>query len=356
MYQSKKGTGAHDGQARYANAVYSYAPDFSSGSYRQGAIDESGGHVTFEFYTPYVIAATPASAQAWGVYDAGARNGLVIHVSHAPAGCTVQVSTDQGATWQGDSALSEGLDLTDLVKGCQQYLLRFNAPVAALKEAGLSWTTVCQANACTIPHLHAGQNTITYAAGGQGLVCAGPMVSQAQAHVVEGKLDSANVTLELAAPRGAKPMRVYAAAWQASGDPPAPVRYAIDRSIDGGKTWAPVVKDWAIDRRPPEPPDFWSQSFTWGDAPLDGATGGTPVRVRFSNDGGKSFRKVEAYLAYEVTDASPTQVSFCWSDDSASARTATHTYAPTKPGSEDATWHLDVGGEPKTLWVEFRSR
>jgi hypothetical protein len=356
MYHSKSGTGAHDGQARYANAVYSYAPDFASGAYRQGVIDESGDHVTFEFYTPYVIAATPANAQPWGVYDAGATNGLVVHVSHAAPACTVQVSTDQGSTWQGGTGLSDGLDLTDLVKGCQQYLLRFNAPAAALKDAGLSWTTVCQANACAIPHLHQGRNTITYAAGGQGVVCAGPMASQAQAHVVEGKLDSPKVTLELVAPRGAKSVHVYAASWQASGDPPAPVRYAIDLSVDGGITWKPLVKDWTIERRPPEPADFWSQSFTWGDAPLDGASAGTPVRVRFSNDGGKPFRKAEAYLAYEVSDPSPTEVTVCWSDASANMRIATHTYAPTKAGSEDTTWHLEVGGEPKTLWVEILSK
>ena len=69
------------GQARFANAVYSYAPDFADGSYRQGVIDEGADHVTFEFYSPYVIATTPANANTWGVYDAGGKNGLVIHVS-----------------------------------------------------------------------------------------------------------------------------------------------------------------------------------------------------------------------------------------------------------------------------------
>jgi len=356
MYRSRNGTGAHDGQARYANAVYTYTPDFAEGKYRQGVVDEAADHVTFEFYTPYVIAATPASAQTWGVYDAGAKNGLVLQVSHAPARCTVQISTDQGKTWQDGGPLSDGLDLTDWVKGCQQYLLRLNAGAAALKDAGLTWTTVCQTNVCTIPHLHEGVNSITYAEGGEGIVAAGPLESQAQAHVVDGAFGSPKVTLELAAPRGAKPVHIYAAAWQSSGDPPAPASYAIDCSIDGGKTWTPVVKNWKIEHRPPEPPDFWSQSFTWGNAPIKGAGPGAAIRVRFSNNGGKQFRKAEAYLAYEVANASPTRVSFGWTDSSGKIQTATHTYLASKPGQEDATWHLNAGQKPQTRWVEISSR
>ena len=47
---------------RFANAVYQYTPNFADGSYKQGVVDEGVDHVTFEFYTPYLIAATPASA------------------------------------------------------------------------------------------------------------------------------------------------------------------------------------------------------------------------------------------------------------------------------------------------------
>jgi hypothetical protein len=355
MYLSKSGTGWHEGMARYANAVYTYAPDFAGGSYRHGVIDEAADYVTFEFYTPYVIAATPPNAKPWGVYDAGAKNGLVLHASAAPADCWVQISTDQGKTWLDGGSLKDGLDLTDVVKGCQQYFLRFRSGASALKNAGLSWTTVCQANVCTIPHLHVGTNTITYAAGGQGIISAGPLAAQAETHVVEGKLGTPKITLELTAPRGATPTHLYASAWQASGDPPGPVKYAIDCSLDGGKTWKQVVANWSIERRPPEPVDFWSQSFTWGDAPLEKATAGSPVRIRFSNDGGKSFRKAEASLTYEVPDASPTQVTFCWKDAAGTAQTATHTYARSKAGVEDAKWHLDAGRAPQTLGVEIRS-
>lgn len=364
MYRSKNGTGAHAGQARFANAVYSYTPDFADGSYRQGVIDEGADHVTFEFYSPYVIATTPPDPKPWGIYDAGGKNGLVIHVSPPPAACDVQVSTDQGKTWQGTAPLADGLDLTDQVKGFRQYFLRLGASASALKDCGLSWRTVCQANACTMPHLHDGQNAVTFEAGGTAIVSAGPLVAQEEAHVVAGKLDSPRVTLELTAPRQARPVHLYAAAQQASGDPPAPVRYAIDYSLDGGNTWKPLVRDWRIDRRPPEPPDFWSQSFTWADAALSGAagvrqdqsSGGTPVRVRFSDTGGKPFRAAEAHLAYEIDHPTSTEVTFCWQDSAGQTHSATHAYEGSRPGVEDATWRINAGRAPQTLWVQMQSK
>ncbi len=66
MHGSPGVAGYRPGQARFANAVYTYRPDFASGDYREGAIDEGPDHVTFEFYTPYIIAATPPDRRALG--------------------------------------------------------------------------------------------------------------------------------------------------------------------------------------------------------------------------------------------------------------------------------------------------
>jgi hypothetical protein len=358
MFGSTEGTGAKAGRVRYANAVYSYAPNFSDGSYREGVIDEGPDHVTFEFQTPYVIGATPANDKAWGVYDAGGKNGLV--VSGAGAGAVgVSVSTDQGKTWKTASGTpaSAGVDLTDLVKGEQQYWLRLNAGAAALKDAKVSWRTVCQANVATIPRLHDGTNRVTFLAGGTALASAGPNRDQAEPHVVAGKMDSPAVTLEVKPPRGEKALKLYASGWLASGAPPAPeIAYAIDYSTDGGKTWGPVVKDWHIERRPPEPGDFWSQSFCWGEVDLPGGGAVAPVRVRFKNDGGKAYRKVEAHVAYDVTNPSPTRVTFAWTEGTGGAtKTASHTYAA-KAGAEDATWELQAGRGVKTAWVEYAAQ
>ena len=57
----------------------------------------------------------------------------------------------------------------------------------------------------------------------------------------------------------------------------------------------PVVRDWTIARRGEEPKDFWSQSLCWGSLELAKPTTG-PIRVRFFNDGGKSYARAEAHL------------------------------------------------------------
>ena len=352
MYGSKEGAGFREGQVRYANAVYSYTPNFSDGSYKEGVIDEGADHVTFEFYTPYVIGSTPPNDEPWGVYERGGRNGLV--VSGRSLG-TVSISTDQGKTWNtAGLPASAGIDLTDHVKGHQQYWLRIGAGAAALKDAGLTWRTVCQTNVATIPRLHDGSNLIDFVAGGRAVVSAGPNRDQAEAHVVAGKMDSPSVTLELKAPRGEKAVRLYAASWQASGSPPSPkVFYQIEYSTDGGKTWKDVQKDWNIVRRAPEPDDFWSQSFCWGDVDLGRTT--KPVRVRFTNTGGKPYRKVEAHLVYEVQKPTPAKVTFAWTEGGGAPKTASRDYLGL-PGVEDMTWRLEAGKGVKTLWVEYAAR
>ena len=351
MYRSKDGAGYLDGRVRYGNAVHVYAPNFADGSYKEGVIDEGPDHVTFEFNSPYVIGCTPANDKPWGVYDAGGRNGLVV----TSAACPVEVSTDHGATWQAPPQASAAgdKDFTDYVKGRRQYWLRFGAAASKLRESKVSWRTVCQANAATMPRLRDGQNRITFLAGGRGVYSAGPDKAQVERHVVEGRLDTPKVTLELAAPRGQKVVRLYAAAWQASGAPPDPeVLYHIDYSTDGGKTWAPVVKDWRIIRRPPEPADFWSQSFCWGDVELPRVAG--PVRVRFRNTGGKTYRTVEAHLLYDVPTTAPLEVRFDWEAKGGQLRSASHTY-PAQPGTEDATWALDAAKVGKTRRISYRT-
>jgi hypothetical protein len=117
MYGSRDGTGYKPGQARYGNAVYVYQPDFSTDSYREGVIDENDQQVTFEFYSPYIIAATPPNAKPWGIYDQGCRNGLVLE---GKANFAVSLSVDQGHTWSDCGGFSNRIDLTDLAKGHRQ--------------------------------------------------------------------------------------------------------------------------------------------------------------------------------------------------------------------------------------------
>ena len=347
MYGSKTTVPAHGGQARFGNAVYAYAPDFSTGEYREGIVQESDDQVVFEFTTPFIIAATPSAeslSKPWGIYDKGCTNGLVLR---GKTSVPVWLSVDRGATWFDAGKLAGSLDLTDQAKGYRQYYLKLGASAKALRDSGLTITTVCQANPTTMPHLKDGGSTIRFEASKKAVVSAGPNVQQVQGHVVDGKIGTPNVTLELTAPRGSPSVQLYAASHIMSSSPPRPeIAYQVDMSTDGGKTWKSVVKDWSINRRGEEPKDFWSQSLCWGQADLPTATTG-PVRVRFKNNGGKAFARPEAHLVYK-TGEDRTKVTFSWTD-AAGPHTESHVYAGSEP------WTLPTGRNVKTKWVEFET-
>jgi hypothetical protein len=337
------GSGFRPGQARYGNAVFQYQPDFRSGDYREGVVREGPDHVVFEFQSPYVIATTPPDDSPWGVYQPGGRNGLVIS---GQADVEVAVSVDGGSTWHNAGPLRDPLDLTDLVKGRRQYLLRLAAGAASLADSGLTITTVCQANPATMPHLEHGANRVVFAASNRAVMSVGPQVERVSPHVVEGELNAPRVTLEVASPRGEPVQAIHAAGHVFSSNPPDPrIAYHIECSTDGGRSWWPMVANWRIERRGDEPRDFWSQSFCWGSAQRKNAAEG-PVRVRFRNDGGKRYARVEAHLVYNTGAADPTRVTFAWTDDQG-PREASHTF------TDGGSWDLEVGRDVVTRWVEF---
>jgi len=308
-------------------------------------VDEGANHVTFAFRTPYVIGATPPDNSAWGIYKDGGRNGLVLR---GKATAKVSVSVDDGGTWKDAGEFRDGLDLTDFVKGRQNYQLRLHAPAKSLANSGLVLTTVCQLNPAMLPRLPDDGAQITFAASGRGVVSAGPTKPEAQTHVVAGAFDSPSVTLALPVPAGTVARKIYAAAHMATSTPPsAELKSQIEFSIDGGKSWRPVVKDWQILRRGDEPKDFWSQSFCHGAVELPAGKLDT-VQVRFRNDGGKRYLRAEAHLVHETPQLDATKVTFSWTNTS-----GPHT--DTRVAGKAEAWKLPVGKNVQTRWVEFEA-
>jgi hypothetical protein len=311
MFGSLKGTEHVTGQMRYGNAVYVWRPDFTDGVIRA---DER--EVILEFHTPYIIAASPADDSAWGIYEPGCKNGLVLR---GALGCEVGLSTDGGVTWMDAGLFEDGMDLTDWVKGHRQYHLKLGAPVDELRQGDLEMVTVCQANPATFPQLKAGGAKVRYEASGRALVRFGPNLAQAAPRVIAGAFDSPKLTLELATPRGEPIRELWAAAHVASSNPPSPeVRYEMDCSVDGGRTWVSMLDETSIRRQGVEPEDFWSQSMWAAGRRFDEAVGDR-VQVRFSNTGGKRYMRAEGHLSYPAQRGAA-EVTFAWRDDAGAQR------------------------------------
>jgi hypothetical protein len=345
MYKATKATEYKEGRARFTNAVYTYTPNFASGDYKEGVIDENDSQVTFEFYSPFIIACTPSKDSEFGCYEPGGTNGLVLH---GKAGCPVSVSVDQGKTWTEPVNFSDGLDLTPHVKGFRQYFLRLGAGAKALASSGLSIRTVCQTSVSVIPRLKDGGTKVTFESSGKALLSVGPTLPQAQAHVVDGAFGSRTVTLEAATPRKEAVATIIAVAHIASSCPPDPaIKYQVEYSTDGGKGWKPLVKDWNVARQGDEPPDFWSMSTCAGSVDLSESVTG-PIRVRFKNDGGKNYMRAELHLVYKTGSKDATKVTFNWKDDSGEHKES-HEFAAGTP----APWELKTGKNVVTRWVDY---
>lgn len=346
MHGSTNGAGFHEGQARFANAVYTYTPHFKSQDYKEGVIEESADHVTFEFYTPYIVGCTPPNSKDWGIYDDGGKNGLIVR---GTGGHVVDISVDQGGSWQKGGKLEGELDLTDFAKGRRQYWLRFGAGAKDLAEADISIRTICQAAVGVLPRLKEDGTKVRFEASRRAVVSAGPNLPQAKAHVVSGAFGTPQLTMEISTPRREQALEVFAAAHIASGNPPSPdVKFQIEYSIDGGQSWKPIVKDWPIPRRGEEPPDFWSQSLCYGSAELEGAT--SNALVRFRNSGGRNYLRAEAHLVYRTKSQDATTVTYAWTDTEGEHQQA-HTFAP---NGKDEDWNVATGKNVKTRWAEMR--
>ncbi|MEO1524641.1 MAG: hypothetical protein AAFX06_04355 [Planctomycetota bacterium] len=342
MYGSKTGTPHRNGQVRFANVEYVYRPDFQGEDYREGVVDEADDHVVFGFQTPYVIAATPPNENAWGIYDEGCTNGLLL-LGQSP--CEVSVSVDAGRSWSTSRPFVDGVDLTDLVKGRNQYWLRLSADNKAWARSAIEIRTVCQSNAAVLPRLKDNGTIVSYEASGEFVSSLGPESDLSSRFVTDGGFGESSVTLT-ASPRS-RVVGLYAAAHVASSSPPDPnIKYQIEYSFDR-QSWSPLVADWNVPRRGDEPNDFWSQSFCHGSCRLKSASE-EPIHIRFRNNGGKRYLRAEAHLTEKTMRDDPVKVSYRWKD-------SLGTHQESKVFAGDGEWQIRTAVNVETDWVEFET-
>ncbi len=336
--------------ARYGNVVYTYRPNFADGTYRDGVIAEDGQSVTFYFYSPYAVAASPpqeAAKQIWAVLEKGCSEGLIV-LSERGLECAVQVSTDNGSTWSPEIRFEKKLDLTDWVKGHHSYHLKFNAPPSQLATSPIAIRTVCMANDRLMPHLKSGGTSVSFAASGKAVFAAGPNVDQADRFMTSGGLGTDQVEMRVPTPGGAPLLEIHAAAMVNSGSAPdASIRYQIECSTDGGTTWEPIVENWRVETLGYQVGDRAPQSYYFGDFDVSQSKSSEAL-VRFSNSAGVTYERVEVYLVYQASNKQPVSVTFHW-EDQQGKQSASHTF-----GRTDPPWEIETGEVTQTHWVEMK--
>jgi hypothetical protein len=336
--------GDPDRRARFGNAVFTYRPDFQSGAYKAGAAAEDQKSVTFEHCSPYIIAAKPVNKNC---LRPGGTLGLVLH---GKARCRVCLSTDHMQTFSAPTDFSDGLDLTDMVKGHYQYWLKFLAPAASLAPNDITITTRCMASGYVMPQLKPNGTQVTFNASGLAATTIGPQAKAIRKNLEAGGLDQPSLTARLRTPHGEKIQSVCWAVRSPSGAPPRPeLAFKAEYSTDG-QQWKLLRDDWRIVSPVPyQAPDTWSQSFFYGSRDIAADAAGE-ARIRISNNLGKHYQMGQFSLIYLTPNTARTKVTYCW-DEAGQEKTAAHVYAA--GAKMDTSWTIDTGQEPKMTWVEM---
>jgi len=210
-------TSAGLGDGLWANGEYIYTPDLSHSSCFEGISTStdvvsqgsspklrgtsSSSEVVFNMRTPYVICAFPSdysTALLPGHPNlAGATRGAIIS-GNAAGTVTMQVSKDFGASWQDYGTLSGSFseDITDLVKGRYQYLVRFKFTSGSGLDSLTLNTRVMVSGSMmySMAGLEQGTNNIEYQSSNLSVMEFTPDIWSSQAIFDAKKYSSTNLT------------------------------------------------------------------------------------------------------------------------------------------------------------------
>jgi hypothetical protein len=341
-----KNQGVAKNRARFGNAVFTYKPNFTDQTYKAGVVTEDESTVIFHHISPYIIAVKPLNKNCT---EAGATLGLVLN---GKAICKVSVSLDGQNTFSEPVDFTDGLDLSDLVKGHYQYWLKFLAPAKDLANKDITITTRCMANGFIMPQLKGEGTQITFNSSNQAVETIGPQADIVRNNIIEGGLDKSSYIIKLKTPRGEKINSICWATRTGSGTPPKEdLAYKAEYSFDGIE-WKVLADKWKIQPPPPyDPPDTWSQSFFYGSKDIS-KDDLNEVQVKISNNKGRTYIMGQFSLLYDLKSASATKVTYCWEEDG-KEKTESHTYLT---GTKmDSSWKIATGNDPKFKWVEMEA-
>jgi hypothetical protein len=339
------------GNASYCNGEFVYRPDLAAASYREGVVaqstnvasaetspklrakDGAAASVTFDHFSPYVIAGRPAD----GVNPMGgaARGGLVVR-GETVGTVALEVSADQGQTWKsaGDASGKFEKDLTDEVKGRNGWQVRFSWKGEGGLDS-LSFTTVTQVAQTIYPRLKPNGSAVVYRSAARAAMPVLPNFGAAETvagRYEEKSLRSANVSYVGRSARsrnayavaGNKPATIVfkvdapdelvqvtaAARYPIRVPPPDGCDFHLDVSTDGGKSWKPMAKS-----DTPKDNEF-SSGWVFGKADVAGSKSAL-VRVHLYAGGYQTgLVTAELYGVYRTPPPQAVKLTYGWKEGS----------------------------------------
>lgn len=363
------------GNASYCNGEFVYRPDLSSEKYREGIAGQSGNvaarsasprlhsadgkpaTVTFQHFSPYVIAADPVDDA--NPMSKPATDGVVV-TGKAVGDVTLSVSNDQGQTWHEVGKLQGEFrqDLTEQTKGRYGWQIRFDfAGNAGLDE--VTFTTTTQVSQAIYPRLKPSGSQVTYRAASRGVVPMQPNfgLPESELHVVAGKSDNVKyvgrsarsqtafettnnrpgqVTFRIDSPAPLQEVRA-AFRYRLRVPPPENCDYSLDVSTDGGQTWTKFAK-----AEVPADNEI-SNGWVYGRADVSGAKTKTAlVRATFYQGGYQTgLMEAEAYGIYETPAPQGVKLTCAWKEgDEVKAHVE-----EIAAGSKEATFMVPTGAK-----------
>lgn len=362
------------GNASYCNGEFLYRPNLSTSSYREGIVqqtdnviaattsphlrsrDAAASRVTFQHFSPYVIAGRPGD----GVNPMrGASSGGLLVQGQTVGAVAIEVSADQGQTWKAVGEVSGTFtrDLTDEVKGRYGWQIRLSWKGAGGLDA-LTFTTVTQVAQTIYPRLKANGSEVVYRSASRAVAPVLPHFGLAEADMgryEEKSLRSPNVTYtgrslmsRLAyTVKGNKPghivfkldapaelLQVTAAArYAVRVPPPDGCDFHLDLSTDGGQSWNLLARSDI-----PRDNEF-SSGWVHGSANTAVAKQGL-VRVHL-NAGGypTGLISTEMYGVYRTPSPQEVKLTYGWKEGAAAK---THV-ENVPPGTKEWKFRVPTG-------------
>ena len=363
-----------DGNARYANGLFEYAPDLASGVYREGAESvknledggspkmkggKGGGEVVFRQWSPYSICGAPENKDPWQkVNDA-----VVISGKAVGDGVKVAVSNNNGISWEeraASGAFSE--DFSMITRGRYTYLARFTIPEGVgLDELNIRTVTMCAPS--MMPHLHDGSNNVTYSADNLAVKYVEPDFSSeekfkasiagsgnlgfnggSESHRCPVQGINAPAFLVMKINTSGKIKRVSAFAMLTSSNPPREGYVTAIQISTDGQTWKDMMrKTLATDA------DHW-RHYIAADVPVD--FNATEVYVRIflePHTPSSGIGRTGVYAYYDAGPAPELEIEHVWKEGS-TARNFKH---KVKAGVTEDKYSVSCGGNVTNMSVKF---